>query len=94
MPLFRLTIYMSSSNESLPLASRAAGIFTKKLCHMKEASELCVMEQSTYQLTTSCLYCRNLFKLISYEIETMRPNLNVSAWSVLNLITGIIQYMC
>ena len=45
MPLFRLTMYMSSSNESLSLASRAASIFTKKLCRMKEASELCAMEQ-------------------------------------------------
>ena len=36
MPLFRLT--MSCSNESLPLANRAAGIYTKKLCHMREAS--------------------------------------------------------
>ena len=37
MPLFRLI--MSCSNESLPLANRAASIFTKKLCHTKEASE-------------------------------------------------------
>ena len=36
MPLFRL--FLSSLTESPPLANRAAGIFTKKLCHVKEAS--------------------------------------------------------